>query len=395
MIAAGGVAAQETPGDPGDPNRYALQPGDKVGFDILTDSDPASVLTIGADGRVLAPLLGDFAVAGMRVAEARDALAASYVAAGLLTSPRIGMTLAAFRDLYVTGDVANPGMFPFQLQMTVEQALALAGGLLTSGGTVDGVLLQRAKLEADLTGNTSAIAREAVWIARLRAQIGGKPAIDLADLPAEAKAVIDVAMVDALLPVEQQFLEEQATALAKLRESNDFEIAQSESELVLLQERLGKQTASIEFSRKEVERARTLVERGLRAASDISATERQLISEEGIYLGILAQIAQARTRISALKSASVQTDSAARLEALQLLQERDAELRRRLAVQSGLSNQRFLLTSSAADAPVTAIRFQLRRRGPAGSQLLDAVAMTPVMPGDVLIVSLQPIQPAE
>lgn len=137
------------------------------------------------------------------------------------------------------------------------------------------------------------------------------------------------------------------------------------------------------------------MERGLRAASDISATERQLISEEGIYLGILAQIAQARTRISALKSASVQTDSAARLEALQLLQERDAELRRRLAVQSGLSNQRFLLTSSAADAPVTAIRFQLRRRGPAGSQLLDAVAMTPVMPGDVLIVSLQPIQPAE
>lgn len=376
-----------------DSDRYRLQPGDKIGFDILTDADQATVLPIGADGRILAPLLGDFGIANMTLAEARDALKAEYASAGLLISPRIGVTLAAFRDLYVTGDVARPGMFPFQIDMSVEQAVALAGGVSTVIDSVEGALLQRAKLEADLAETSTRIAREAVWVARLRAQIDGRPTVDVADLPAEA--VADRVLVNELVPVEQRLLNEETDALAKLREANEYELEQSERELALLSERLAKQTASIEFSRQEVERARTLVERGLRAAADINATERQLISEEGIYLGILAQISQARTRISSLRSATVQSDSASRREALQLLQERGTALRSLLSTRRGISDQLLLLTLTATDDAVApATRFQLRRRDADGSRLIEAAAMTPVLPGDVLIVLIQPTKPA-
>ena len=80
-----------------------------------------------------------------------------------------------------------------------------------------------------------------------------------------------------------------------------------------------------------------------------------------------------------------------------MLQERRAELEKLLSLRRGLSEQQLLLAvstteNSAAQAP--SVRFELRRRDALGSRLIEADAMSSVLPGDVLIVSLLPTEPA-
>jgi polysaccharide export outer membrane protein len=74
------------------------------------------------------PLVGDVPAAGRTSVELRDAINASlkeYIANPVVT---VIVTEAAPQVVYVTGEVNKPGALTLTGQMTILQALAMAGG---------------------------------------------------------------------------------------------------------------------------------------------------------------------------------------------------------------------------------------------------------------------------
>jgi polysaccharide export outer membrane protein len=107
---------------------YRLTAGDKLRIDVYKDAQLSQTLQIRPDGKITLPLIGDVAAAGHTSVELRDAISASlkeYIANPVVT---VIVTEASPQVVYVTGEVNKPGALTLIGQMSILQALAMAGG---------------------------------------------------------------------------------------------------------------------------------------------------------------------------------------------------------------------------------------------------------------------------
>jgi polysaccharide export outer membrane protein len=107
---------------------YRLTAGDKLRIDVYKDAQLSQTLQIRPDGKITLPLIGDVAAAGHTSVELRDAISASlkeYIANPVVT---VIVTEASPQVVYVTGEVNKPGALTLVGQMSILQALAMAGG---------------------------------------------------------------------------------------------------------------------------------------------------------------------------------------------------------------------------------------------------------------------------
>jgi polysaccharide export outer membrane protein len=107
---------------------YRLTAGDKLRIDVYKDAQLSQSLQIRPDGKITLPLVGDVAAAGHTSVELRDAISASlkeYITNPVVT---VIVTEASPQIVYVTGEVNKPGALTLTGQMSILQALAMAGG---------------------------------------------------------------------------------------------------------------------------------------------------------------------------------------------------------------------------------------------------------------------------
>ncbi|MNJ68872.1 SLBB domain protein [compost metagenome] len=48
---------------------------------------------------------------------------------GYLVEPRVTVSVITYREFYISGEVQKPGGYPYQPGLTLDRAIALAGGL--------------------------------------------------------------------------------------------------------------------------------------------------------------------------------------------------------------------------------------------------------------------------
>jgi polysaccharide export outer membrane protein len=122
-------AAAVTNARPWANDEYRLGPGDKLRVEVYRETQLSQSLQVRPDGKITLPLVGDFLAAGKTSIELRDALTTSlkeYVTNPVVTVIVVEATAA---QVYVIGEVTNPGTIVMQGPMTVLQALAQVGGL--------------------------------------------------------------------------------------------------------------------------------------------------------------------------------------------------------------------------------------------------------------------------
>ena len=124
--------------------RYILVPGDS--FDVSFDLSPEfnQSLTIQPDGFVTLRGVGDVHVAGETVPQLNETIRTAY--GKVLNDPIISILLKDFEKPYFTvdGQVGKPGKYDLRGEMTVTQALAVAGGTLSSAKHSQVLLFRRA-----------------------------------------------------------------------------------------------------------------------------------------------------------------------------------------------------------------------------------------------------------
>lgn len=109
---------------------YKVGAGDRLRVSTFGEASLSGEYAVDAEGMIQFPVFGAIAVGGRTPAEIRDDLA-GRMAAELLKNPRITVEIAAYRPVFILGEVAKPGEFPFSERMSATALIAKAGGFTT------------------------------------------------------------------------------------------------------------------------------------------------------------------------------------------------------------------------------------------------------------------------
>lgn len=134
-----GTAGATASGAPGTTvtSDYRLSVGDKLRVEVYKDQQLSQSVQIRPDGKITLPLLGDIAAAGLTPTALRDQLTNSL--REYITNPVVTVIVveATPPTIFVMGEVKSPGAQPMRGQMTVLEALSMAGGFLDFAKTSD------------------------------------------------------------------------------------------------------------------------------------------------------------------------------------------------------------------------------------------------------------------
>ncbi|MDF3813961.1 polysaccharide biosynthesis/export family protein, partial [Rhodopseudomonas sp. BAL398] len=83
--------------------------------------------TIGPGGTITMPLIGAVPARG-RTPSGLAAAITARLRNGFIRDPSVAVEIDSYRPFFILGEVAAPGQYPYVPNMTVESAVAIAGG---------------------------------------------------------------------------------------------------------------------------------------------------------------------------------------------------------------------------------------------------------------------------
>lgn len=117
-------------------NDYQLGSGDQIIITVYNESDLTTKVKIDKTGFISFPFLDDIQVIGLTTKQV-----ANIIHNGLLgdyiVDPQVNVSVAIYRPFFIHGQVKRPGGIPFQDDLTLDKAIALAGGLALRASTSD------------------------------------------------------------------------------------------------------------------------------------------------------------------------------------------------------------------------------------------------------------------
>ena len=121
------AAYAAAPGAPAHDAPYHLDAGDKLRVVVYGQEGLTNTYAIDAGGAITMPLIGAVAARGKTPAGLAADIAAR-LRNGYIREPSVAVEIEAYRPFFILGEVAAPGQYPYVPNMTVESAVAIAGG---------------------------------------------------------------------------------------------------------------------------------------------------------------------------------------------------------------------------------------------------------------------------
>ena len=106
---------------------YALDTGDKLRIVVFGQEGLSNSYFVDAAGQVTIPLIGAVTARGLTTQALARAVAAK-LRAGFIREPHVAIEVETYRPFFILGEVTQPGQYPYVPNMTVETAVAIAGG---------------------------------------------------------------------------------------------------------------------------------------------------------------------------------------------------------------------------------------------------------------------------
>ena len=106
---------------------YHLDAGDRLRVVVYGQEGLTNTYAIDAGGSITMPLIGAVPARGRTTAGLAAAISAK-LRAGFIRDPSVAVEIEAYRPFFILGEVAAPGQYPYVPNMTVESAVAIAGG---------------------------------------------------------------------------------------------------------------------------------------------------------------------------------------------------------------------------------------------------------------------------
>lgn len=169
------------------PADYIIGPGDSITIQLFGNQNQEYFLTVGRDGQINFPQIGPITVAGLTVTELRNII--DERVREQMIGVRASTTLGQLRSIqvFVLGDVKQPGSYTIGAQSTMTSALYASGGvqeigslrniaLMRNGQTITRLDLYDLLLRGDTSNDTRLQAGDVVFVPPVGATvaIGGE-----------------------------------------------------------------------------------------------------------------------------------------------------------------------------------------------------------------------------
>jgi polysaccharide biosynthesis/export protein len=113
---------------PAAPNKpYTLDSGDRLRIVVFGQDGLSNSYVVDASGYIAMPLIGSVLARGATTAELSDRIS-DKLRQGFIKEPHVAVEVEAYRPFFILGEVTQPGQYPYVADMTVETAVAIAGG---------------------------------------------------------------------------------------------------------------------------------------------------------------------------------------------------------------------------------------------------------------------------
>ena len=347
---------------------YKLDAGDSLNFTVAGLPELSSKTSIDVDGDATLPLVGSLHVAGLSVPQVLAKVQAvlpskefrRHAEDGrefpIIISPSdIGLAVAEYRPIYLSGDVAKPGEEPFRPSLTVRKAIALAGGFDILRYKLDNPFLQLSDLTSEYNTLWIEYAREQSTLARLKAELGNKSQID-PTFPVNAP--IATSLSKDLLTNDASQLAVRNADFAKeksyLKEASDKEIERAK----LLSDEQGKEQEGLKNDTADLQRYSDLYNKGAVALPGLSEARRTVL--------------QASTRV--LQTTALLDSVEREQQDLARKLDRTGDVRQMLLLQE---TQNATVGLAATRSKLQAVSDKLRYTGMIKSQLVRGVESKP------------------
>ena len=109
------------------PVAYRLDAGDKLRVVVYGQEGLTNTYAIDAGGSITMPLIGSVPARGRTPAGLASEITAK-LRNGYIRDPSVAVEIEVYRPFFVLGEVAAPGQYPYVPNMSVESAVAIAGG---------------------------------------------------------------------------------------------------------------------------------------------------------------------------------------------------------------------------------------------------------------------------
>ena len=106
---------------------YHLDAGDRLRVVVYGQEGLTNTYAIDASGAITMPLIGAVPARGRTTAGLAAEISAR-LRRGFIREPSVAVEIESYRPFFILGEVAAPGQYPYVPNMTVESAVAIAGG---------------------------------------------------------------------------------------------------------------------------------------------------------------------------------------------------------------------------------------------------------------------------
>jgi polysaccharide export outer membrane protein len=111
---------------------YTLAAGDRLRVIVFGQDTLSNSYAVDGAGRISMPLIGTVPVYGHNLPGVEHEIA-ERLRNGFVRDPRVSVEVEAFRPFFVLGEVTTAGQYPYVEGMTVQTAIAIAGGFNPRG----------------------------------------------------------------------------------------------------------------------------------------------------------------------------------------------------------------------------------------------------------------------
>jgi len=143
LLSGAAYAATEPPAENGLMSNYELGAGDKILITVFREPDLTMEAKLTDAGTIIFPFLGEMNVKGLTVGKLKDKITQG-LSGRYLKDPSVSVSVLAYREFFVNGEVKQPGAFPYLPGLTVQKAISIAGGF-TERASQSSVQLEREK----------------------------------------------------------------------------------------------------------------------------------------------------------------------------------------------------------------------------------------------------------
>jgi polysaccharide biosynthesis/export protein len=106
---------------------YKLDAGDKLRVVVYGQEGLTNTYAIDAGGSITMPLIGSVPARGRTPAGLASEITGK-LRNGYIRDPSVAVEIEAYRPFFILGEVAAPGQYPYVPNLSVESAVAIAGG---------------------------------------------------------------------------------------------------------------------------------------------------------------------------------------------------------------------------------------------------------------------------